>query len=80
MNHTLIKNFLYAKDPYSKYHLLTNKRESTAIKYLNAFKAFIKYSNYMDDIYKNIEEYNPNEKLVFITKSYFADPIDSTLG
>ena len=34
----------------------------------------------MDDIYKNIEEYNPNEKLVFITKSYFADPIDSTLG
>ena len=45
MNHTLIKKFLYAKDPYAKYHLLTNKRESTAIKYLNAFKAFIKYSN-----------------------------------
>ena len=33
----------------------------------------------MDDICKNIEEYNPNEKRVFITKSYFADPIDSTL-
>ena len=45
MNHTLIKKFLYAKDPYAKNHLLTNKRESTAIKYLNAFKAFIKYSN-----------------------------------
>ena len=79
MNHILIKKFLYTKDPYPKYCLLINKRESTAMKYLNAFKAFIKYSNYMDDIYKNIEEYNPNEKRVFITKSYFADPINSTL-
>ena len=26
------------------------------------FKAFIKCSNDRDDIYKNIEEYNPNEK------------------
>ena len=25
-------------------------------------KAFIEYSNDMDDIYKNIEEYNPNKK------------------
>ena len=25
-------------------------------------KAFIEYSNYMDDIYKNIEECNPNKK------------------
>ena len=56
MNHILIKKFLYTKDPYPKYCLLINKRESTVMKYLNAFKAFIKYSNYMDDIYKNIEE------------------------
>ena len=26
-------------------------------------KAFIEYSNDMDDVYKNIEEYNPNKKL-----------------
>ena len=26
-------------------------------------KAFIEFSNDMDDIYKNIEEYNPNKKL-----------------
>ena len=25
-------------------------------------KAFIEYSNDMHDIYKNIEEYNPNKK------------------
>ena len=31
------------------------------LKYLNDSKAFIEYSNNMDDIYKNIEEYNPNK-------------------
>ena len=45
-----------------KYQLLMNKRESTDIKYLNDSKAFIKYSNDMNDIYKNIEEYSPNKK------------------
>ena len=53
---------LFAKDPYeAKYQLLINKRESTGLKYLIDSKAFIKYSNDMDDIYKNIEEYNPNK-------------------
>ena len=57
------KIYLYAKDPYeAKYQLLINKRESTGLKYLNDSKAFIEYSNDMDDIYKNIEEYNPNKK------------------
>ena len=32
------------------------------LKRLNDSKAFIEYSNDMDDIYKNIEEYNPNKK------------------
>ena len=57
------KIYLYAKDPYkAKYQLLTKKRESTGLKYLNDLKAFIEYSNDMDDIYTNIEEYNPNKK------------------
>ena len=61
MNQILI--YLYAKDPYeTKYQLLTNIRESTGLQYLNDSKTFIKYSNDMDDIYKNIEDYNPNEK------------------
>ena len=29
---------------------------------MNDSKAFIEYSNDMDNIYKNIEEYNPNKK------------------
>ena len=57
------KIYLYAKDPYkAKYQLLINKRESTGFKYFNDSKAFIKYSNNVDDIYRNIEDYNPNEK------------------
>ena len=61
MNQILI--YLYAKDPYeTKYQLLINIRESTGLQYLNDSKAFIKYSNDMDDIYKNIEDYNLNEK------------------
>ena len=57
------KTFLYAKDLFEvKYQLLINKRETTGLKYLNDSKAFIEYSNDMDDIYKNIEEYNLNKK------------------
>ena len=57
------KIYLYAKGPYeTKYQLLINKRESTGLKHLNNSEAFIKYSNDMDDIDKNIEEYNPNKK------------------
>ena len=55
------KIILYAKDPYdAKYQLLINKRESIGLKYLNDSKTFIENSNDMDDIYKNIEEYNLN--------------------
>ena len=42
--------------------MLIKKRESTGLKYLNDPKAFIEYSNDMDDIYKNIEDYNLNKK------------------
>ena len=52
------KIYLYAK---AEYKLLINKRESAGLKCLNDSKAFIEYSNDMDDIYKNIEDYNPNK-------------------
>ena len=42
---------LYANDQW-----LINKLESTGLKLLNDSKAFIEYSNDMDDFYKNIEE------------------------
>ena len=57
------KIYLYAKDPYeAKDQLLINKRENAGLTYFNDSKIFIKYSNNMDHIYKNIECYNPNIK------------------
>ena len=56
------KIYLYVKDPYeAKNKLLINKRESASLKHLNDSKAFIEYSNDRDDIYEDIEEYNPNK-------------------
>ena len=44
---------MYAKDPYeAKYKFLINKRESTGLNYFNDPKAFIKYSNNMQDLNK----------------------------
>ena len=57
------KIYLYAKDPYeAKYQFLINKRESIGLKHFNDPKAFIEYSNDMQDIYKNINEYNLSKK------------------
>ena len=57
------KIYLSAKDPYkAKYQFLINKRDIADLKYFNLSKAFIEYSNDMDDIYKNIEDYDPNKK------------------
>ena len=41
----------YTKDSYeAKYQLLINKQESTGLQHLNDPKAFIEYSNDMQDI------------------------------
>ena len=65
MRHQLYidKNYLYAKEPYkAKYQLLIRKRESIVLNRSNDSKSFMEYSNDMCDIYKNIEENNPNKK------------------
>ena len=57
------KIYLYAKDPYeAKYQILINKRGSIGVKDFNDPKAFIEYSNDMQDVYKNINKYNPGKK------------------
>ena len=43
---------------------VTIKQESKGLKHFNHSKAFIEYSNDVNDIYKNIEEHNPNKKVV----------------
>ena len=51
------KIYLHAKDPYEKkYQYLIKKREKVG---LDHFDAFMEYSNDMQDVYKNIEDYNP---------------------
>ena len=57
------KIFLYTKNPYeSKYELLSNKCERVGWKYFNDSKAFMEYSNVMNNIYDNIDKYTPNKK------------------
>ena len=57
------KIFLYVKDPFeSKYQLLINGREKVGIKTLNDLKAFIDYSQTIDHVYENLEEYNLAKK------------------
>ena len=57
------KIYLYAKNLYeTKYQLLINKFSNLGLKYYNDPKAFIEYLNDMQDVYKNIEEYNLRRK------------------
>ena len=54
---------LYVKDPFeSKYQLLFNGREKVGIETLNNPKAFINYSQTIDDVYENSKDYNPTKK------------------
>ena len=72
------KIYLYAKDPYeAKYQYLINKRESVGINHFNDPKAFIEYSNDMRDVYKNIDEYNPNKEnnILIVFDDMIADMI-----
>ena len=71
--------YLYAKDTYeAKHQFFLNKQESTGLSYLNDSKALIEYWNDMDDIYENIEEYNPNKKRKILI--FFDDMIADMLS
>ena len=61
-----------------KHQFSIDKQESTDLKHLNDTKAFIKYSNDMDDIYKNIEERNPNKKRKIL--AFFDDLMSDILS
>ena len=74
------KIYLYAKDPYEKkYQHLINKREKVGLNHFNDPKAFMEYSNDMQDVYKNIEDYNPikKRKILIVFDDMIADMIDN---
>ena len=59
--HPIDKIYLYAKDIHEpKYEYLINKREQAEIKNLNDHHAFIEYSDDMNDVLDDINNYNKN--------------------
>ena len=51
------KIYLYVKDQYeAKYQYLINKRVKTGLKHYDVPKAFMEYSNDIQDVYKSIED------------------------
>ena len=74
------KIYLYAKDPYEKkYQHLINKRENVGLNHFNDPKAFVEYSNDMQDVYKNIDDYNPikKRKVSIVFDDMVADMINN---
>ena len=56
---------------------MINKRERVEINHFNDPKAFIEYSNDMRDVYKNIDDYNPDKenKILIAFDNMIADMI-----
>ena len=74
------KIYLYAKDPCeAKYQYLINKREKVGLDHYDDRKAFIEYSNDMQDVYKNIDEYNTDKerKILIVFDDMIADMINN---
>ena len=74
------KIYLYAKNPYEdKYQFLINKKESIRLKYFNDPKAFTEYSNDMRDVYKNINDHNPDKenKMLIVLDDMIVDMINN---
>ena len=78
--HHIDKIYLYAKDlSEPKYEFLINKREQAGIKNLNDPHTFIEYSNDMDDVLDDVNNYNKNrdKKVLIVFDNMIADIISS---
>ena len=57
------KTYLYSKDlSKPKHEFLIKNREDAGTKHFSDPNAFIECSNTMDDVYENIDDYNPNRQ------------------
>ena len=70
------KIYLYAKDlsePWYEY--LIKKHKNAGIKHFNDLKSHIERSNTLDDVYENIDDYNPSRKrkLAIVFDDIIAD-------
>ena len=57
----------------AKYQFVIKKCEDVGTKHFNDSKAFIEYSNDLNDIYKNIEEYSINKRIQNINCFWWYD-------
>ena len=74
--HPIDKIYLYAKDIHEpKYEYLINKREQAGIKNLDDPHAFIEYSDDMNDVLDDINNYNKNRdrKVQIVFDDMIAD-------
>ena len=74
--HPIDKIYLYAKDIHEpKYEYLINKREQAGIKNLNDLHAFIEYSDDMNDVLDDINNFNKNrdKKVLIVFDDMIAD-------
>ena len=74
--HPINKIYLFAKDiDEKKYKFLINKREQPGIKNLNDPHAFIEYSDDMDDVLDDINNYNENrdKKVLIVFDDMISD-------
>ena len=55
------KIYLYATD-LSEHGIFIKKRENAGVKYFNDPNVFVECSNTMDEVYENIDDYNPIRK------------------
>ena len=74
--HPIDEIYLYAKDIHGpKYEYLINKREQAGIKNLNDPQALIEYSDDMNDVLDDINNYNKNrdKKVLIVFDDMIAD-------
>ena len=62
-----------------KYQYLISKREEVGLDHFNDPKTFIEYSNDMQDVYKNNEDYNlgRERKILIVFDDMIADMINN---
>ena len=74
------KIYLYAKDlSEPKYESLIKKHEDFGTNHFNDSNAYIECSNTMDDVYENIDDYNPNRqrKTLILFDDMIADIVSN---
>ena len=74
------KIYLCAKDPHeAKCQFLINERKNTKLKHFNDPKTSIEYSNDMQDVYKDIDQYNAGKerKILIVFDDMIADMINN---